>query len=87
MALGGIDDKPIVRLVNVPRGATAMPVDFGAFHVDAGTRDFVRGLYPNAQTVVVDASHQMQLTHPDVVVKAVQQVLKAAGLTMSPFIY
>jgi len=84
LALGGIDDKPIVRLVNVPQGGTAIPVDFGAFRMDAATRDFVRGLYPHAKTVVVDASHQMQLTHPEVVVKAVQDVLKTAGLTMSP---
>lgn len=76
LALGGIDDKPIVRLVNVPQGGTAIPVDFGAFRMDTQTRDFVRGLYPNAKTVVVDASHQMQLTHPDVVIKAVQDVLK-----------
>lgn len=87
LALGAIDDKPIVRLVNVPQGATAIPVDFGAFRMDAATRDFVRGLYPNAKTEVVDASHQMQLTHPDVVVKAVQEVLKTTGLTMSPFIF
>lgn len=87
LALGGIDDKPIVRLVNVPRGATAIPVDFGAFRMDAGTREFVRGLYSNARTVVVDGSHQMQLTHPDVVVNAVREVLQTAGLTMSPIVF
>lgn len=84
LALGGIDDKPMIRLVNVPRGAGAIPVDFGAFRMDAGTRDFVRGLYPQAKTVVVDSSHQMPLTSPEVVVKAVQDVLKTTGCTMSP---
>jgi len=84
LALGAIDDKPMIRLVNVPRGAGAIPVDFGAFRMDAGTRDFVRGLYPHAKTVVVDSSHQMPLTSPDVVVKAVQDVLKTTGCTMSP---
>ena len=87
LALGGIDDKPIVRLINVPKDTTAIPVDFGAFRMDTQTRDFVRGLYPNAKTVVVDASHQMQLTHPDVVIKAVKDVLKTTGTTMSPIIF
>ncbi|RYF04143.1 MAG: alpha/beta fold hydrolase [Oxalobacteraceae bacterium] len=87
LALRAIDDKPIVRLVNVPQGNTAIAVDFGAFRSDAGTRDFVRGLYPNAKKVVVDASHQMQLTHPEVVVKAVRDVLHINSSTMSPFIF
>ena len=87
LALRAIDDKPIVRLVNVPQGNTAIAVDFGAFRSDAGTRDFVRGLYPNAKKVVVDASHQMQLTHPDVVVKAVRDVLQINSSTMSPIIF
>lgn len=87
LALRAIDDKPIIRLVNVPQGNTAIAVDFGAFRSDAGTRDFVRGLYPNAKKVVVDASHQMQLTHPEVVVKAVRDVLHINSLTMSPFIF
>lgn len=75
LALPGIDDKPIVRLVNRPRSATAIPVDFGAFNVDAATRTFVRQLYPNAKTVVVDSSHQMQQTSPGVVAEAIREVL------------
>lgn len=78
LALDAIDDTPIVRLVNVPRGRTAIPVDFGAFRVDAGMRGFVDRLYPNAKTVVVDASHQMQLERPDVVAAAIRDVIAAA---------
>jgi pimeloyl-ACP methyl ester carboxylesterase len=78
LALGGIDDKPIVQLVNVPAGNTAIPVDFGAFRMDAATRQLVRGLYPHAQRVVVDASHQMPLTSPEVVAGAILGLVAAA---------
>lgn len=77
LAYPGIDDKPIIRLVNRPKSATAIPVDFGAFNVDAQTRTFVRQLYPNAKTVVADSSHQMQLTHPELVAGAIREVLAA----------
>ena len=74
-ALPRIDDKPIIRLINQPVSSTAIAVDFGAFNTDDGTRAFVRGLYPNAKTVVADASHQMQVTHPDIVVAAISEIL------------
>lgn len=78
-ALGGIDDKPIVRLVNQPTSRTAVAVDFGAFRMDPGTRERVRALYPKARTVVADSSHQMALTSPDVVVGAIREVLASTG--------
>lgn len=74
-ALPRIDDKPIIRLVNRPASPTAIAVDFGAFNFDAETRAFVRGLYPKAKTVVADASHQMQRTHPDIVAAAVLEIV------------
>ncbi|XYJ11389.1 alpha/beta fold hydrolase [Telluria sp. B2] len=74
-ALPPIDDKPIIRLVNRPLSSTAIAVDFGAFNFDEGTRAFVRGLYPKAKTVVADASHQMQVTHPEIVSAAIREIL------------
>lgn len=79
LALDGIDDKPIVRLVNQPKSSTAIAVDFGAFRMDEQTRRQVRALYPKARKVVVDSSHQMALTSPEVVTAAVRQVISAAG--------
>jgi pimeloyl-ACP methyl ester carboxylesterase len=78
LALAPVDDKPMIRLVNVPTSATAIPVDFGAFRTDAQTRDFVRRLYPKAKTVVVDSSHQMPLATPEAVVEAIREVIAAA---------
>ncbi|SEO29759.1 alpha/beta hydrolase fold [Duganella sp. CF517] len=75
LGLPGIDDKPIVRLVNQPTSSTAIGVDFGAFRMDSATRDAVRALYPKAKTVVADSSHQMALTSPDIVAAAIRQVL------------
>jgi len=84
LALGAIDDKPIVRLLNQPKSATAIPVDFGAFRTDPETRALVRALYPNAVTVVADSSHQMPMTSPQVVTAAIQRVIsntrKAPGM-------
>ena len=76
-ALPRIDDKPIIRLVNKPVSATAIAVDFGAFNFDDETRAFVRGMYPKAKTVVADASHQMQVTHPEIVAAAIREILAA----------
>lgn len=74
-ALPRIDDKPIIRLVNKPLSSTAIAVDFGAFNFDDDTRAFVKGLYPKAKTVVADASHQMQVTHPEIVAAAIREIL------------
>lgn len=73
--LPSIDDKPIIRLLNQPVSNTAIAVDFGAFRMDNETRERVRALYPKAKRVVVDSSHQMALTSPEVVISAIRQVL------------
>lgn len=78
LAQKGIDDKPIVRLVNQPTSSTAIAVDFGAFRMDEQTHAQVRALYPKAKTIVADSSHQMALTSPDIVAAAVRQVMSAA---------
>jgi pimeloyl-ACP methyl ester carboxylesterase len=79
LALPDIDDKPIIRLVNRPTSATAIAVDFGAFNADPQTRALVRRLYPKARTVVADASHQMQVSHPELVAAAIREVLDTAA--------
>jgi pimeloyl-ACP methyl ester carboxylesterase len=79
LALNTIDDKPIVRMINQPKSATAIPVDFGVFRTDAKTREQVRALYPNAKTVVVDSSHQVALTSPEIVTTAIHQVISATS--------
>lgn len=78
LRLPGIDDTPIVRLVNQPKSSTAIAVDFGAFRMDQETRHKVRALYPKARTVVVDSSHQMAMTSPDLVAEAIRQVLASS---------
>jgi pimeloyl-ACP methyl ester carboxylesterase len=75
MAQGDIDGKPMIRLVNQPKGATAIPVDFGVVNNDPETVMFVRSLYPHAKTVVVDSDHQMQTESPQVIVDAIQQMI------------
>lgn len=75
LSLPDIDDKPIVRLVNQPTSSTAVAVDFGAFRMDNATRDAVRAMYPKAKTVVVDSSHQMALTSPEIVAAAIREML------------
>jgi pimeloyl-ACP methyl ester carboxylesterase len=77
LAKGDIDDKPMVRLINRPKGATAVPVDFGVVNLDPQTVAFVRGLYPRARTVVVDSDHQMQSASPEVIVEAINDMIAA----------
>ena len=81
LRLPAIDGKPMVRLVNQPVSNTAIAVDFGAFRMDKATRDAVRMLYPKAQTVLVDSSHQMALTSPEVVSEAILQMLTSSGIS------
>jgi pimeloyl-ACP methyl ester carboxylesterase len=72
---GNIDDKPMIRLVNQPKGATAVPVDFGVVNSDPQTIAAVRAMYPQAKTIVVDSDHQMQTASPQVIIDAIQQLL------------
>ena len=76
LALPGIDHMPMVRLINVPKASTAIPVDFGAFNREPGNVAFVRALYPNAKSIMVDSDHQMQSANPEAVVKAIRQVIE-----------
>lgn len=75
LGLPGIDHKPMISLINVPKSATAVPVDFGAFNRDPATVAMVRGLYPNAKKVVVDSDHQMHKANPEVVANAISEIL------------
>ena len=66
---------PVERLINVPKSKTAIGVNFGAFHSGPAVVEMVNGLYPNANTTIVDASHQIQVTSPEVVVSAIRRVM------------
>lgn len=77
LAQGNIDHKPMIRLINQPKGATAVPVDFGVVNSDPQTIALVRALYPQAKTVIVDSDHQMQTASPEVVVQAIQDIIVA----------
>jgi pimeloyl-ACP methyl ester carboxylesterase len=82
LALAGIDDKPIVRLVNEPKPhpgeVPPIAVDFGVTRSDTETIGLIRKLYPKARTVAVDSDHQMPLATPEVVVEAIRDVIAAA---------
>jgi pimeloyl-ACP methyl ester carboxylesterase len=75
VALPGIDYIPMIKLINVPKSATAVPLDLGVFDRDPATIAFVRGLYPNAKKVIVDSDHQMQSATPDVVARAIVEMI------------
>lgn len=80
-ALPTMDDKPIVRMFNEPKGAQgkAIAVDFGMFNRDEAAMSKVRSMYPRAKIVLADSSHQMQETSPDLIVQAIQDVMRATG--------
>lgn len=79
--LPAIDDKPIVRMFNEPKAITAkaMEVDFGVFNKDEHSLDKIRNMYPRAEIVVADSSHQMQDTSPELVVQAINDVMQVRG--------
>jgi pimeloyl-ACP methyl ester carboxylesterase len=87
LALPGIDDKPIVRLVNEPKAKPGeippIALDLGVFRNDRATYEMVQKLYPNARTVTVDSDHQVALTTPQAVVDAVHEVLTAVSAPRS----
>ncbi len=80
-ALPAMDDKPIVRMFNEPKGAQgkAIAVNFGMFNRDEAAMSKVRSMYPRAKIVLADSSHQMQETSPDLIVQAIQDVMRASG--------
>lgn len=79
LALPGIDDKPIVRLINEPKAhpgeAPPIALDLGVIRDDRATIDLIRNLYPKARTIVVDSDHQMPLASPGVVIDAIHDVV------------
>lgn len=77
VALPGIDHIPMIKLINVPKSATAIPLDLGVFDRDPATIAFVRALYPKARKVIVDSDHQMQSASPDVVAKSIVDMIGA----------
>jgi pimeloyl-ACP methyl ester carboxylesterase len=83
LALPGIDDKPIVRLINQPKAKPGelppIPLDLGVFRNDRATFEMIRDLYPKARTEFVDSDHQMPLFTPEVVVKAIHEVVETAS--------
>ena len=79
LGLPGSDNKPMIKLINVPKSATAVPVDFGAINRDPATLALVRGLYPNAKNVIVDSDHQMHSANPDVVSEAIAEIIGRAS--------
>lgn len=82
-ALPTIDDKPIVRLFNVPQSAiddgSAIVVDFGMFNSDENLREKVKNMYPHAKIVIADSSHQIQESSPELVVQGMRDVMQSQG--------
>lgn len=67
----------MIRLINVPKSAGAIGVDFGAINSGPQVRALVEGLYPDAKKVIVDSDHQMQVATPEVIVQAIGEVMAA----------
>jgi pimeloyl-ACP methyl ester carboxylesterase len=80
LALPWPNDIAVERLVNVPKGPGAVPVDFGAFNSGKKLTESINALYPNATTTVVDSDHRMQAATPEAVVAAIRRVMPAADV-------
>lgn len=76
MALPWASQIPVTRLVNVPKSAGAIAIDLGVVNTDDATIARVRALYPGAKTVEVDSDHQMQKESPEVIVQAIQELMR-----------
>lgn len=75
LALRWNERIPVERLINAPRSHGAVGLDFGAFHSGPELKAKIDGLYPNANTSIVDSDHRMQVASPDVVVSAIRRVM------------
>lgn len=75
MAYPWASQIPVTRLVNAPKSAGAIAVDFGVINADTATISRVRAMYPGAKTVVIDSDHQVQKESPEVVVQAIQELM------------
>ena len=77
LALPAADAIPMIRLFNVPHSAGAVAVDFGVTDDDPAVRKRVEALYPNARKVIVDSDHRIQEANPELVVRAIEDVVAA----------
>lgn len=80
LALPSIDDKPMVRLFNVPTSPGAVGVDFGVTNDDPKTKALVKKLYPKAKKVIVDSDHAIQVANPEVVIAAIREMQKVGEI-------
>jgi hypothetical protein len=81
LALPWKGDIPMVRLINVPKSVTAIPVDFGVANGGPALVDAVEHMYPNAKRVVLDSDHQIESANPEAVVAAIHDVMAAIPAT------
>jgi len=79
LALPPHDEIPMIRLFNVPHSAGAVAVDFGTVDDDPAVRTRVEALYPRARKVIVDSDHRIQEANPELVVKAIDELLRAGA--------
>jgi hypothetical protein len=56
-----------------------MAVDFGTVDEDPSVRKRVEALYPRAHNLIVDSDHRIQEANPEIVVKAIDEVLQQAA--------
>jgi pimeloyl-ACP methyl ester carboxylesterase len=75
LALPWNGDIPVERLINVPKSAGAIAVDFGVFNSGPALMAMIDSLYPNAKTTIVDSDHRIQVATPDAVVSAIRRVM------------
>jgi pimeloyl-ACP methyl ester carboxylesterase len=78
-ALPAHDEIPMIRLFNVPKSAGAVGVDFGTVDEDPSVRKRVEALYPRAHDLIVDSDHRIQEANPEIVAKAIDDVLQLAA--------
>ena len=76
LALPWLHHISMIRLINVPKSAGAIAVDFGVFNSGPNLVAMVNGLYPEAKTVIVDSDHQIQSATPEAVVQAIRAMLR-----------
>lgn len=77
LALPPVDNLPMIQLINRPKGATAVPVDFGVVNGDRQTAAAVKAMYPQATRIVLDSDHQMQAQSAAEVTAAIARILAA----------
>lgn len=80
LALPWANKIPVERLFNVPKSAGAIAVDFGVTDSGSKLAAMVEGLYPNANTTIVDSDHQIQVANPEVVVAAIRRIMTAKAI-------